>query len=199
MAEPKVSDYFFQLPELYYVKSIIRHQVNWTVGVIFNKRYVVPLTQRQPPKMVDRAPISVMELNELQVKIEEQERKTNNSKILGTDLARLEEELRQLKLEVQRLHEQILKTKGLLVNAGNQQQACSRQVEMLNTELEDAKIGAKSKIRECVAIVNGREKLTRERENAKEDIKNFRSRLKKELSSRNIKKRLEEKNSRSLV
>ena len=132
MAELKTNDYFFHLPEFYDVKSIIRHQVNWRAGVISNKRYVVPLTQRQPPKIVDKAPISVMELNELHVKIEEQQRKIINSKILGTYLARLEEEFRQLKLEDQRLHEQILKTKGLLVNAGNQQEACRRQVEMLN-------------------------------------------------------------------
>ena len=79
MAEPKISDYFFHLPESY---DGIRHQVNWTAGGISNKRYVVPLTQRQPPKIVDTAPISVMELNELQVKIEEQQRKINNSKIL---------------------------------------------------------------------------------------------------------------------
>ena len=168
--------------------------------MISNKRYVVALTQRQPPKIVDRAPISVIELNELQVKIEEQQRKTNNSKILGTDLARLEQELRQLKLEDQRLHEQTLKTKGLLVNAGIQQEACRRQVEMLIRELVDAKIGAKSKIRECVAILNEREKLTRERENAKEDFRNFRSRMKKEPSSRNtIKRRLEAKNAQSVV
>ena len=110
-------------------------------------------------------------------------------------MARLEEELRQLKLEHQRLHEQILKTKGLLVNAGSQQESCRRQAEMLNRELEDAKIGAKRKIRECAAIVNEREKLPRERENAKEDIRNFRSRMKKEPSSRNIiKRRLEAKN-----
>ena len=76
-----------------------------------------------PPNIVDIAPISVMELNELHGKIEKQQRKKNNSKMLGTAGARLEEELRQLKPKGQNLHEQFIETKWLLVNAGNKQES----------------------------------------------------------------------------
>ena len=75
------------------------------------KRYVVLIIQLQSPNIVDRAPISVRELNELQGKIEEQQRKINNSERLGTTRDWLKKELRQLKLESQNLHEQLLETK----------------------------------------------------------------------------------------
>ena len=84
MAEPKVGHYCYYLPELYEVRSIVRHQVYKIVGVTSKKRYVLPLTQLQPPNIVDGAPISVMQLNELRGKIEEQQKKINNSKMLGT-------------------------------------------------------------------------------------------------------------------
>ena len=61
------------------------------------------LTQRQPPNIVDRAVISVIELNGMHQRIEEQQKKIDNSEMLGTAGARLEEELRQLKLESQML------------------------------------------------------------------------------------------------
>ena len=64
--------------------------------------------------------------------------------MLGTAGAQLEEELRQLKLENQRLHEQLLESKRLLVNAGNQRESHRRQVEMLNRELEEDKNQAES-------------------------------------------------------
>ena len=64
---------------------------------------MVPLTQLQPPNIVDRAAISVGELSEMQHRIEEQQKKIDDSEMLGTAGARLEEELRQLKLESQRL------------------------------------------------------------------------------------------------
>ena len=75
MAEPKVIDYCYYLTDLYKVKSIVRHQVDRIVLVTSNKRYVVPLTQLQTPNIVDRAAISVLELNELRGKIEEQQKK----------------------------------------------------------------------------------------------------------------------------
>ena len=103
MAEPKVSDYCYYLPELFEVRSIVRHQLYRIVGVTSNKRYVVPLTQLQPPNIVDRAAISVEELSEMQHRIDEQQKKIDNSEKLGTTGARLEEELQQLKLESQRL------------------------------------------------------------------------------------------------
>ena len=62
MAEPKIGDYCYHLPELFEVRSTVRHQVYRIVGVASNKRYVVPLTQLQPPNIVDRAATSVMEL-----------------------------------------------------------------------------------------------------------------------------------------
>ena len=54
----------------------------------------------------------MMELNELRVKIEKQQKKGNNSEMLGTAGTGLDEELRQLKLEGQRLREQPLETKN---------------------------------------------------------------------------------------
>ena len=74
--------------------------------------------------------------------------------MLGTAVVRLEEELRQLKLEGQKLLEQLLKTKKFLVNAGNQWESSRRQVELLNREIEDAKSQPESKTRECVALVD---------------------------------------------
>ena len=97
-----------------------------------NEKYVVTLTQLQPPNIVDGAPIIMRQLNELQVKIENQQRKINESKMLGSAGARLEEELRQLKLEDQRFNKQLLETKRLLVKTENQRESCMRQVEMLN-------------------------------------------------------------------
>ena len=141
---------------------------------------------------MDRFPISVMELNELQGKIEEQQKKINNSEMLGSAVARLEEELFQFKLEGQRLHEQLLETKMLLVNDGDHWETCSRQVQMLNRELEDAKSEAESKTRECVPLVDERECKARDLENAEEDIRKLRSWVKTEQTSRKIiRRRLE--------
>ena len=91
----------------------------------------MPLTQLQPPNIVDRAAISVMELNGMHQRIEEQQKKIDNSEMLGTAGDRLEEELRQLKLEKQRLSDQLLETKRLLENAVNQRESCRRQVKIL--------------------------------------------------------------------
>ena len=93
-------------------------------------------------------------------KIEEQRKEINNSEMLGTAGARVQEGLRQLKLG-QRLRFQLLETKRVLVNAGNQLESCRRQVEMLNRVLEVAKSQAESKTRECVALVAERECLPR--------------------------------------
>ena len=79
--------------KLFEVRSIVRHQVYRIVGVSSNKRYVVPLTQLQPPKTVERAAISVMELNEMRQRIEEQQKKIDSSGMLGTAGVRLDEEL----------------------------------------------------------------------------------------------------------
>ena len=149
MAEPKVADYCYYLPELFEVKSIVRHQVYRIVGVTSNKRYVVPLTQLQPPNIVDRAAISVGELSEMQHRIEEQQKKIDNSEMLGTAGARLEEGLRQLKVESQRLGDQLLETKRQLGYAGNQRESCRRQVETLKKELEEVTNVAETKTREC--------------------------------------------------
>ena len=47
-------------------------------------------------------------------RIKEQQKKIDNGEMLGTAGARLEEELRQLKLEHQWLSDQLLETKRLL-------------------------------------------------------------------------------------
>ena len=64
MAEPKVGDYCYYLPSLIEFRSIVGHQVYRIVGLTSNKGYLVTLKQLQPPNIVDRAAISVMELNE---------------------------------------------------------------------------------------------------------------------------------------
>ena len=175
---------------MFEVRSIVRHQVYRIVGVTSNKRYVVPLTQLQPPKILDRAAISVGELNEMQHRIEEQQKKINNSEMLGTAGARLEEELRQLKLE--RLGDQLLETKRQLEYAGNQRESCRRQVKTLRKEFEEVTNVAETKTRECIALVDERECLARELENAEIDNSKLRSRVKTEQNSKKvIQRRLE--------
>ena len=97
--------------------------------------------------------------------------------MLGTAGARLEEELRQLKLESQRLSDQLLETERLLEYAGNQRESCRRQVEILKKELaEEVMNVAETKTRECIAQVDVRECLARELENAEIDIRKLRTR-----------------------
>ena len=100
--------------------------------------------QLQPPNIVNRFPISVMEPNEQLAKTEKQQKKINNSEMLGPARTRLKEELRQLKLEAQNNNELLLGTKSLLVNAGKQREFCRRKIEMLNTELEVGKSEAEA-------------------------------------------------------
>ena len=133
MAEPKIGDYCYYLPELFEIRSIVSHQVYRIVGVTSNKRYVVPLRQLQPPNIVDRAAVSIMKLNRMHQRIEEQQKKNDNNEMLGTAVARLEEELRQLKPENQRLSDQLLEIKRLLEYAENQRESCRRQVEILKS------------------------------------------------------------------
>ena len=54
------------------------------VEVTSTKRYVLPLTQLQPPNIVYRAAIRVMELNEMHPRIKEQQKKIDNSEKMGT-------------------------------------------------------------------------------------------------------------------
>ena len=180
MAEQKVGDYRYYLTELFEVRSIVKHQVYRIVGVTSNKRYVVPLTQDQPPNIVDRAAFSVGELSEMQHRIEEQQKKIDNSEMLGTAGAGLGEELRQLKLESQRLGDQLLETKRQLEYAGNQRESCRGQVETLKKKLEEVTNVAKTKTRECIALVDDRECLSRELEKAEIDNRKLRGRVKTE-------------------
>ena len=159
---------------------------------------MVPLTQLQPANIVDRAVTSVGELSEMQHRIEEQQKKIDNSEMLGTAGARLEEELRQLKLESQRLGDQLLETKRQLEYAGNQRESCRRQVETLKKELEEVTNVAETKTRECIALVDERECLAQELENAEIDNSKLRSRVKTEQTSKNvIQRRLEAINAQS--
>ena len=176
MAEPKIGDFCYYLFELFEVRSIVRHQVYRIVAVTSNKTYLVPLTQLQPPNLVDRAAISVGEISEMQHRIEEQQKKIDNSEMLGTAGARLEEELRQLKLENQRLGDQLLETKRQLEYDRNQRESCSRQVETLKKELEEVTNVAETKTRECIALVDERECLARELDSAEIDNRKLRGR-----------------------
>ena len=183
---------------MFEVRSIVRQQVYRIVGVTSNKRYVVQLTQQQPPNIVDRAAISVMELNGMHQRIEEQQKEIDNSEMLVTAGTRLEEELRQLKLESQRLINQLLDTKRLLEYAGNQRESCRRQVEILKKELAEVTNVAEIKTRKCIALVDERECLARELENAEVDFKKLRSRIGTEQNSKKvIKRRLEAINAQS--
>ena len=194
MAEPKVGDYCYYLE----VRSIFTHQVYRIDGVTSNKRCVVPPTHLQPPNIVDRAAISVRELSETQHRIGEQQKKIDNSEMLGTAGARLEEELRQLKLESQRLGDQLLETKRQLEYAGNQRESRRRQVETLKKEFEEVTIVAETKTRECIALVDEWECLARELENAEIDNRKLRGRVKTEQTSKKvIQRRLEAINAQS--
>ena len=55
MAKPEIGYYNYYLPELFEVRSIVRHQEYRIVELTSNKRYVVLLTPLQPPNIVDRA------------------------------------------------------------------------------------------------------------------------------------------------
>ena len=110
--------------------------------------------------------------------------------MLGTAGARLEEELRQSKLESQRLGDQLLETKRQLEYAGNQRESCRRQLETLKKELEEVTNVAETK--DCIALVDERECLVRELENAQIDNSKPRSRVKTEQTSKKvIQRRLE--------
>ena len=111
MAEPRTGDYCYYLHKLFEVRSIVRHQVYRIVGVTSNKRYVVPLAQLQLTNIEDSAAISVMELNGMHQIVEEKQKKIDISEKLVTAGARLEEKVRQLKFESQRLSDQLLETK----------------------------------------------------------------------------------------
>ena len=160
----------------------------------------MPLTELQPPNIVVRAAISVGELSEMQHRIEEQQKKIDNSdEMLGTAGARLEEELRQLKLESQRLGDQLLEPRQQLEYVGNQRESCRRrQVETLKKELEEVTNVAETKIRECIALVDERECLARELENADIDNRKLWGRVKTEQTSKKvIQRRLEAINAQS--
>ena len=186
MAEPKIGDYCYYLPELFEVGLIVRHQVYRIVVVTSDERYVVPLTQLQPPNIVDRAAISVMELNGMHQRVEEQQKNIDNSEMQGTARARLEEELRQLKLESQSLTDQLLETKRLLEYAGNQRESCRRQVETLKKELAEVTDVAETKKRECIALVDEQECLARELENAERAIRKLTTRVRTEQTSKKV-------------
>ena len=141
---------------------------------------MVPLTQLRLPNIVDTAAISVMELNGMHRRIEEQQKKIDNSEMPGTAGARLVEELRQLKLESQRLSDQLLETKRLLEYAGNQRESCRRQVEILKKELAEVTNVAETKKRECIALVDERDCLARELESADIDIRKLKTRVRTE-------------------
>ena len=149
----KNGEYCYHLPKLFKVRSIVRHQVYRIVAVTSNKRYGVPLTQLQPPYIVDRATISVMELNEMHHRIEEQQKKIDDREVLGTAGLRFDEELGQLKLEDKSSGDQLLETKRLLDCVGNQQKSCRRHVEILKKELEEVTNVAETKTREYIALV----------------------------------------------
>ena len=91
--------------------------------------------------------------------------------MLGTAGSQLKEELQQIDLDDQRLHEQLQKTKKLLANAGIRRESYGRQVENLNREFENAKTQAESKTRESAVLLDERDCLAREQENVEEDIR----------------------------
>ena len=135
---------------------------------------------------MDRAAISAMDLNETHQRIEEEQKKIDNSEMLGTAGVRLEEELLQLKLEGQSLSDQLLETKRLLEYAGYQRESCKMQVEILKKELEEVTNVAETKTREFVALVDDWESLARELANAEVDIRKLRGRVRTEQTSKKV-------------
>ena len=146
----------------------------------------MPLTELQPPNIDDRVAISVMESNEMHQRIEEQQKKIDNSEMLGIAAVRLKEELRQLKLESKWLSDQLLQTKRLLEYAGNQRESHRRQIEILMKELEEVRNVAETNKKKCIALVDELEYLARELENAETDIRKLKSRVRTEQTSRNV-------------
>ena len=91
-------------------------------------------------------------------RIQEEQKKIDNSERLGTAGAWLEEELRQIKFESQSLSDQLLETKRLLEYAGNQRESCRKQVEVLKKKLaEVTNVAETKKTRECIALLDERE------------------------------------------
>ena len=80
----------------------------------------------------------------------------------------------------------MLETKRQLEYAGNQRESCRSQVETLKKELEEVTTVAETKTRECIALVDERECLARELENAEIDNSKLRSRVKTEQTSKNV-------------
>ena len=85
-------------------------------------------------------------------RIQEQQKRIDNSERLGTAGAWLEEELRQIKFESQRLSDQLLETKRLLEYAGNQRESCRKQVEVLKKKLAEVTNVAETKRQENVSL-----------------------------------------------
>ena len=162
------------------------------------KRYVVTLTPLQPPNIVDRAKISIMELNEMNLRIEEHQKKIDNNEMLATAGIQIKEELWQLKFESQSLSDQLLETKQLLEYAGNHRESCRTQIEILKKELVEVTNVAETKTRECIALVDERECLARNLENAEIGIRKLRTRVRTEqILKKVIRRRLEAINAQS--
>ena len=86
----------------------------------------------------------------------------------------------------------MLETKRQLEYGGNQRESCRRQVETLKKELEEVTNVAETKTMECIALVDERECLARELENAETDNSKLRSRVKTEQNTKKvIERRLE--------
>ena len=120
-------------------------------------------------------------------RIEEQQKKIDNSKMLGTAGALIEEELRQLKLERQTKGDQLLETKRLLEYAGKQE---------AGGNIEET-VGGEYK---CFALVVERECLAREMENDWMDSTKLRSWVRSEQTSKKvIQSDLEAINAQSLL
>ena len=98
----------------------------------------------------------------MQPRNEEQQKKIDNTEMLGTAGVRPEEELRQLKLESQRLSDQLLETKRPLECTGNQREFRRRLIEILKKELEEVTNVAETKTRERIALLDEQECLARE-------------------------------------
>ena len=89
-------------------------------------------------------------------------------------------------------------TKRLLEYADNQRESCRRQVEILMKELAEVRDVAETKTRECIALVDERECLARELENAEKDIRKLKTRVTTEQTSKKvIQRRLEAINAQS--
>ena len=192
MAESKTGNYCYYLPELFAVRSIVRHQEYRIVGLTSNKRYVVPLTQLQLPNIVDRAEISVTrDASEIRGTSKEDWQQRNAGNCRHSDRRGAP----AVKTWKSKVKWSIAWDQTLLESPGVLQEAGWKIEERVGGGYECSRNKDKSRYR----TVDERECLAREFENAEIVIRKLRTRVRTEQTSKKVIQRsLEAINAQSL-